>query len=137
LSRACRSRLREDIRQTDDPSHKIDAGIVREYGRDRGEDRMKRVLTLASLILLETACSNSGDFSWVTHTWTTDHGVYAMDHISRRKIDVTQAVRRNYMGETYYFESDENARKFDSNPWAYLYNDNVHLQGHPDRSDQN
>jgi YHS domain-containing protein len=51
-------------------------------------------------------------------------------------MDVAGAVRKTYLGETYYFENEENARVFTSNPWAYLYNDNVHLQGHPDRRDE-
>jgi YHS domain-containing protein len=60
-----------------------------------------------------------------------------LDHVSRRKVDVTTAVSRQYYGETYYFESEENAHVFDAKPWAYLYVDNVHLQGRPDRIDQN
>jgi YHS domain-containing protein len=98
---------------------------------------MKKLFPLAFLVLFGTACANSGDFSWVTHTWTTEHGIFAMDHISRNKVDITKAVRRNYLGETYFFENEEHACIFDSNRWSYLYNDNVHLQGHPDRTDQN
>jgi YHS domain-containing protein len=98
---------------------------------------MIRRLLLAAAILSGIGCADSGDFSWVTHTWSTDHGVFALDHVSRRKVDVTKAVRRTYLGETYYFENEENARVFDSNPWAYLYNDNVPNQGRPDRTDQN
>jgi YHS domain-containing protein len=60
-----------------------------------------------------------------------------MDHISRNKVDITKAVRRGYLGEMYYFENEAHAGIFDSNPWAYLYSDNVHLQGRPDRVDQN
>ena len=98
---------------------------------------MKRIPTQILAILLIGGCSSSGEFSWVTHTWTTDHGVFAMDHISRNKVNVETAVRRKYLGETYYFESEDNARTFDRNPWAHLYTDNVWLQGRPDRTDQN
>lgn len=98
---------------------------------------MIRSMSLAGLLLLGACCADSDEFSWVTHTWTTDQGVFALDHISRRRVDITTAVRRRYLGETYYFESEGNARVFDSNPWAYLYTDNVHLQGRPDRQDQN
>ena len=98
---------------------------------------MKGTLILATVVLLGTGCADSGDYSWVTHTWTTDHGVLAMDHVTRNKVDVTKAVRRNYLGETYYFENEADAQAFDANPWRYLYNDNVHLQGRPDRTDQN
>jgi YHS domain-containing protein len=93
---------------------------------------------LVGLALNLTGCaSQQGDFSWITHTWTTDHGVYALDHISRKKVDVTTAVQRRLLGETYYFEDESNARVFDANPWAYLYCDNVRAQGRPDRTDQN
>lgn len=81
--------------------------------------------------------SEQGDYSWVTHTWTMDHGVFALDHVSRQKVDIIGAVRRSYLGETYYFENESNARIFDQHPWSYLYCDNVHLQGRPDRTDQN
>lgn len=95
----------------------------------------QRMIALA--LLCGAGCGSAGEFSWVTHTWTTEDGVFAMDHISRRLVDVTTAVRRPYLGETYYFESEEHARIFDGNPWAYLYNDNVHASTRPDRTDQN
>ena len=98
---------------------------------------MLKFIPIGLLVLAAGGCVDSGNFSWITHTWTTDHGVYALDHVSRNKVEVTEAVRRNYLGETYYFESEENARVFDRNPWAYLYNDNVHLSARPDRVDQN
>jgi len=98
---------------------------------------MKRMIALALLPLVLSGCASSGDFSWVTHTWTTDHGVFAMDHISRNKVDITEAVQRRYLGETYYFETEDHARIFDANPWAYLYNDNVPNSSRPDRVDQN
>ena len=88
-------------------------------------------------VALFCGCSSQGNFSWVTHTWTTDHGVFALDHVSRTKVDTATAVQRHYLGETYYFENEANARVFDANPWAYLYADNVWLQGRPDRTDQN
>jgi YHS domain-containing protein len=97
---------------------------------------MKSGLT-ALLLLLGTGCGGPEGFSWITHTWTTDHGVFAMDHISKNLVDVTQAVRRPYLGETYYFENETHARIFDANPYAYLYTDNVHASTRPDRVDQN
>jgi hypothetical protein len=50
---------------------------------------------LGFLIVLSAGCAQSGGFSWDTHTWATDHGVFAMDHISRNLVDVTRAVRRH------------------------------------------
>jgi YHS domain-containing protein len=87
--------------------------------------------------LLGGCMTESGDFSWITHTWTTDHGIYAMDHVSKNRVNVDTAVRRPYLGETYYFETESNARVFDAHPWSYLYCDNVHLATRPDRVDQN
>src|SRR5436190_5148371 len=86
---------------------------------------MKHVLTLIAAALLLAGCgSNQGDFNEVTHTWSSNQGTFAVDHVSSRRIDTSKAVKRSYLGETYYFESEENARKFDSNPWAYLYDHN-------------
>lgn|SRR6185295_7382252 len=99
---------------------------------------MKRLLATVGLMAFLGGCVAEGDdFSWITHTWTTNHGIYALDHVSKHLVDVTSAVKRPYLGETYYFESESHARVFDGNPWAYLYCDNVHLAGHPDRTDQN
>jgi YHS domain-containing protein len=98
---------------------------------------MKYLLPLACMGILLSGCASSqGDFNWVTHTWTTDHGVYALDHISRNKVDVAKAVRRPYLGETYYFENETNAKVFGGNPWAYLYVDNTR-GAKPDRMDWN
>jgi YHS domain-containing protein len=98
---------------------------------------MKNLTALFLGVLLCSGCSSSGDFSWITHTWTTDHGVFALDHISRNKVDISQAVQRRYLGETYYFESEADASVFDAHPWSYLYNDNVPSSARPDRVDQN
>jgi YHS domain-containing protein len=99
---------------------------------------MKRDLTILACLTLVSGCAtNQGDFSWITHTWTTDRGVYAMDHVSGKLVDTASAIKHPYLGETYYFENEEHARMFDSNPFAYLYNDNVWLQGKPGRTDQN
>src|SRR5258706_3190588 len=98
---------------------------------------MSKMLIPAKAVLLGSGCADSGDFSWVSHTWTTDQRVFAMDHISRNKVNVEAAVRRRYLGETYYFENETNAGIFDSKPWAYLYTDNVPNSARPDRTDQN
>lgn len=98
---------------------------------------MKSLRIVAIALLLPFGCAGSEEYSWITHTWTTDHGVLAMDHVSRKRVDVMRAVRRAYLGETYYFENDADARVFDANPWAYLYTDNVSESARPDRVDQN
>ena len=98
---------------------------------------MKNFLTISALGLLLAGCTTEmGDYSWVTHTWTTTHGIYALDHVSKARVDTSKAVHRNYLGETYYFESEANAKVFDGNPWAYLYSDNTRSP-RPDRSDWN
>ncbi len=100
---------------------------------------MKVLRLLAAALLLPAGCvmRDSGNFSWITHTWTTPYGVFALDHVSKQKVNIEDAVTRRYLGETYYFENDYNASVFDDNPYAYLYADNVHLSARPDRTDQN
>lgn len=71
---------------------------------------------LFGIVILSGCVSEQGDYSWVTHTWTTERGIFALDHVSRRMVDISTAVRRSYLGETYYFESETNARVFDVNP---------------------
>jgi len=91
---------------------------------------MKSVLAIVSLGLLLAGCqSEQGDVDRGSHTWKTDQGIRALDHVSGNTIDAGAAVTRSYLGETYYFETEENARTFDSNPWAYLYDHN-----NPERS---
>ena len=98
---------------------------------------MKSILTIAALGLLLAGCASpNGDFDWVTHTWKSNHGTFALDHVSKNRVDIAKAVKRNYLGETYYFESEANAKVFDQNPWAYLYTDNSSAP-RPDRSDMN
>jgi YHS domain-containing protein len=99
-----------------------------------------KVLRLLALALLAPAgCTihDPGTFSWITHTWTTPYGIFALDHVSKNKVNIEHAVQRHYLGETYYFENEYNASVFDDNPYAYLYNDNVPATSRPDRTDQN
>jgi YHS domain-containing protein len=80
--------------------------------------------------LLVAGCqTGESDANRSTHTWKSNQGMMALDHVSGHRIEVSKAVTRDYLGETYYFESEDNARKFDSNPWAYLYDHN-----NPERS---
>ena len=91
---------------------------------------MKILLTLGGIALFATGCSTEhGELNRITHTWNTNQGTYALDHVSDRRVEVSKAIKRSYLGETYYFESEDNARRFDSNPWSYLYDDN-----NPERS---
>jgi len=86
---------------------------------------MKYILVLAAGGLILAGCAGAqGDYNEVTHTWKSNQGTYALDHVSNKKVDISKAVTRDYLGETYYFETEENARKFDANPWAYLYDHN-------------
>jgi YHS domain-containing protein len=91
---------------------------------------MKTILTFAALGVLLAGCSTEErDVNRSTHTWKTNQGVYALDHVSQHRVEVSKAVLWEYLGETYYFESVENAKTFVSNPWAYLYDHN-----NPERS---
>ncbi|HXX94814.1 MAG TPA: hypothetical protein VEN81_14400 [Planctomycetota bacterium] len=98
---------------------------------------MKKRILAAILATLGIAGCSTEHFSWITHTWTTEHGVQALDHVSWKRVDVQSAVQRHYLGETYYFESEEHAKAFDANPYAYLYSDNIWLASRPDRVDWN
>ena len=91
---------------------------------------MKYLLALSAVLLFAAGCATDhGEPNRATHTWNSNQGTFAFDHVSNRKVDASKAVTRSYLGETYYFESEENARRFDANPWAYLYDDN-----NPERS---
>jgi YHS domain-containing protein len=86
---------------------------------------MKYLLVLAAGGLILAGCAGSqGEYSEVTHAWKSNQGSYALDHVSNKKVEISKAAKRDYLGETYYFENEENARKFDSNPWSYLYDHN-------------
>jgi len=99
---------------------------------------MKTLVAMAAAGILLAGCQSSDESSTdanrATHTWETNEGTFAMDHVSNQRVDVSKAVRRNYRGETYYFENEENARKFDQNPDAYLYDHNAYDHHAPDRS---
>jgi len=94
---------------------------------------MKILMTMAAAGLAFAGCQSSNESQSssnpATHTWQTNEGTFAMDHVSGHRVDVTKAIRRTYLGETYYFENEDNARKFDDNPNAYLYDHN-----NPERS---
>jgi YHS domain-containing protein len=91
---------------------------------------MKSILAIAALGLLLAGCqSEQSRVNPATHTWQTDQGTRALDHVSGNDVDASKAVIRRYLGEPYYFESEANARTFDANPGAYLYQDN-----NPERS---
>jgi len=87
---------------------------------------MKILMAMAAAALFLAGCQSdeykAGNPS--THTWQTNEGTFAMDHVSNHRVDVSKAVRRTYLGEVYYFENEDNARKFDQNPNAYLYDHN-------------
>ncbi len=86
---------------------------------------MKTFLALSALGILVGGCQSSGGpVNQSSHTWQSNQGTYAMDHVSQGRVEVTKAVQRSYLGEPYYFQNEENARKFDSKPSAYLYDDN-------------
>jgi len=55
------------------------------------------------------------------HLWLTEHGTYGRDPVSGDPVWVTAAVTRSYQGETYYFESEEDAREFSTSPARFSY----------------
>jgi YHS domain-containing protein len=87
---------------------------------------MKTFVIAGALALALVSCESSpeGDYNNSTHVWTTDHGTFGKDPISGKQVDVTRAVTRIYQGQPYYFENQENARRFDQNPSSYAYSGN-------------
>ena len=49
----------------------------------------------------------------------------AEDPVSGRRVTKTQAIKREYRGAIYYFETPENAEVFDRNPTMYAVVENV------------
>jgi YHS domain-containing protein len=94
---------------------------------------MKILMALTAAALALAGCQSGyegyTDANRATHTWKTNEGTFAMDHVSNHRVDASKAIQRSYLGEVYYFENEDNARKFDQNPDAYLYDHN-----NPERS---
>ncbi len=87
---------------------------------------MKDALALGLAVLTLAGCAaESGDYNYVTHTWSSNRGIQVQDPVSHRSVEKKSAVTRQYAGETYYFENEQNAKVFDSNPWAYMYVDDM------------
>jgi len=89
---------------------------------------MKTFVMAGALALALASCESGpeGDYNSTTHVWTTDHGTFGKDPISGNQVDITRAVTRIYEGQAYYFENEENARRFDAHPLSYAYPDNQH-----------
>lgn len=87
---------------------------------------MKTFMMAGALALVLVSCESGpeGDYNSTTHVWTTDHGTFGKDPISGKQVDVSRAVTRIYQGQSYYFENEENARRFDAQPSSYAYTDN-------------
>ena len=49
----------------------------------------------------------------------------AEDAVTGRRISKAQAIKREYKGAIYYFETPENAEVFDRNPTLYAVVENV------------
>ena len=99
---------------------------------------MRFWFTLAAAALLSAGCTTPGmtSYDFSDHTWNTNKGKMAEDPVSHKLVEMRTAVKRTCYGETYYFESEDHAKAFDSNPYAFLYNDNPDLSDRPDRMDR-
>lgn len=87
-----------------------------------------RLIVIALLlggVLAGCSSSSEENYNRSNHTWTTDHGTFGKDPISKNKVEVSRAVRRSYLGEVYYFENEANARAFDAHPSRYIYDENA------------
>jgi YHS domain-containing protein len=92
------------------------------------EEEPMKYLALALLTTLGLAACQSngteGSPNPTTHVWTTDQGTFAVDAVSGETVDVSKAVSRQYLGETYYFKNEETAKEFAANPDRYIYDRN-------------
>jgi YHS domain-containing protein len=98
---------------------------------------MRYVILLGAAVVFASGCGTPGSVSYDfgDHTWNTDHGKKAEDPINHALVDLKSAVKRQYLGETYYFATEEDAKKFDATPDAFTYSDNPDLSDRPDRMD--
>jgi len=85
---------------------------------------MKCALAIGVVSLGLAGCSTQpGDYHYATHTWSSNHGTMVEDPVNHHSVDMKSAVKREYAGETYYFENEDSAKVFDAKPWAYMYVD--------------
>lgn len=84
---------------------------------------MKYLVSMAATLAIVGCTKARADFTRVTETWVTDQGTFALDHVSGNKVDVTQAFRRKFLGRTFYFEGEGDARRFDLRPWPCFFAD--------------
>jgi YHS domain-containing protein len=85
---------------------------------------VKMTSALALGVILLGGCSSErafGAYNWSTHTWNTPHGIMVEDRVSHKLIDPSKAIRREYMGETYYFENAFDVEVFERDPGVYDY----------------
>src|SRR5579872_1154135 len=98
-------------------------GAAPRSGKGPREAVMKCLVPLAATLAIGGCTKPVLEFPRVTETWVTDEGTFVLDHVTGRKMDLTRAVRRKFLGRTYYFEREGNAALFELRPWCYLFAD--------------
>lgn len=84
--------------------------------------KLMAILFMAAAAL--AGCSSQrkfGAYDKSTHTWKTSEGIMVEDRVSRNLIDPDTAIKREYLGDTYYFENDFNVGVFEQDPQSYSY----------------
>ena len=82
---------------------------------------MRGLLALVLAVLAVAGCSSPHKNKWETRgdRILGIGSTMAEDPVSGTVVDKKDAVKRDYKGTTYYFESSENAAAFMSNPTEY------------------
>ena len=82
---------------------------------------MKTATLVLLLALAGCTIIHQEEYNPRTHTWSTGRAVYGRDPVSGKAVDVSAAIVRHYLGEPYYFESENNARLFEEHPSRFMY----------------
>lgn len=106
---------------TASPRANVDAAAG--SGKGPREAAMKCLVPLAATLAIGGCTKPVVDYPRVTQTWVTDEGTFVLDHVTGRKVDLTRAVRREFLGGAYYFEREGNAKLFELHPGCYLFAD--------------
>lgn len=86
-------------------------------------------LLLAIVLAVVAGCSDSGPRPWQSRGARVLglDSERAEDPVTGRPVAKEAAVKREYKGHTYYFESSETAGIFDRDPSPYAVDENVPL----------
>lgn len=85
---------------------------------------IKRWAFLAAAAACLAGCASGrtfGGYDATTHVWKTAQGDKVEDRVSGELIDPNSAIKREYLGQTYYFENEFTTAVFERDPGWYDY----------------